>query len=189
MSVRYTDEQKAEAVKAFLELKASGKTVLDIEKQLGISNGALYHWTKLAKQNSRKLTTPPKDIVATAIVPAEKNKSGKYPAELKDSATQMLASGMRQVDVARRLGVSTQAVQYWLKTRQTNGAATRSIEAKPTPAKAIGSGGAITDALIYLRHAETEIMEMVREGKINRPDQAHLLTLLALGALQKAIAK
>lgn len=187
--MRYTDEQKAEAVKAFLELKAAGKPVREIQKQLGITHGALYKWIRLAKQNSRKLTTPPKDIVATAIVAAEKNTGGYYPAELKDMATQMLASGMRQVDVARRLGVSAQAVQYWLKTRLTNGVATPAPEAKLTPAKAIGSGGAITDALIYLRHAETEIMEMVREGKISRPDQAHLLTLLALGALQKAIAK
>lgn len=111
MTKRMTDEQRAKTVQKFETLKAAGKKIKDIERQLGVSNGALYDWQKKLKGKPGKTTS-------------------------------------------------------------------RSA-----------AGADVSDALIYLTQAEQKIVEMVRQGKIARPDPAHLLTLLALGVLREATAK
>lgn len=40
------------------------------------------------------------------------------------------------------------------------------------------------DAIIYLRHAQDAMTASLKSGRIKRFDQAHLLALLALSALQ-----
>lgn len=40
------------------------------------------------------------------------------------------------------------------------------------------------DAIIYLRHAQDAMTASLKAGRIKRFDQAHLLALLALSALQ-----
>lgn len=44
--------------------------------------------------------------------------------------------------------------------------------------------GTTHDAIIYLKHAERAINRDLRSGRIKKLGRAHLLTLLALGALQ-----
>lgn len=188
MTERYTDDEKAEAVKKFLEMKAAGKAISEIEKEMGISNTALYAWVKRAKEGSRVI----KRATMLPSAPMQKTVNGKFPPELRQKAEQMIAAGGGLTDIARQLGVKAATVGYWKKTMDAKGRprVAASAAVQPAPMKqvnGIGSGGGITDALIYLRHAEREIMDMVRDGKIARPDQAHLLTLLALGALQKVI--
>lgn len=175
MNRKFTDEEKAIAVQRFLELKAAGKTIPEIEKELGIANSNLYNWTERAKRQSK----------LTVKKPAPNR---HVPQEIKDKALAMLDAGKRITDVAREVKVHAQTIHYWKNARaKANG----ELLPAPKPAKglAIGSGGDLTDALIYLRHAEREIMQMVKEEKIERPDQAHLLTLLALGSLQRSINK
>jgi len=120
-----------------------------------------------------------------------KTKGGRFPDEVRQRALQLLASGLKPHEVSKQIKVKPATIAYWKSTNDRQRVpSTAVVQSAPMKqANGIGSGGAITDALIYLRHAEKEIMDMVREGKINRPDQAHLLTLLALGALQKSIAK
>lgn len=189
---QYTDEFKADAVKRFLELRSQGSKIRDIERVVGVPNSLLYTWANQAKKQSKQTTAKPAAAQSTELaqLPAVKNESGRFDPKIREEALQMLASGARIVDVARRVGVPIATVGYWKTAHQ--GKTKRPIKAEGEVVKAvngIGSGGAITDALIYLRHAEKEIMDMVRDGKIIRPDQAHLLTLLALGCLQKSINK
>lgn len=197
MTKQFTQEFKANAVKRFLELKEAGKTIPEIEKEIGVGNSSLYMWTIRAKEQSRQVTRAtmlPTTTEAPAGKAPEKLASGKYPDELRERGLQLIASGKKVPEVSRQLKVSPQTVHYWVKAAKQSGRVLSPPDVvqpreQPKPANGIGSGGAMTDALIYLRHAEKEIMDMVREGKISRPDQAHLLTLLALGALQKSIAK
>ena len=197
----FTDEQKADAVARFLKLKADGQKIRDIERIMGMNNTTLYKWVEDIKQKSKQL--PPlklssngaesstTEAEAQPVPPAQKNELGHFDSAVRQQGRQMLASGMRIVDVAAKLGVPVATVAYWRKAAniapRLRVPATADAGVAPIKsANGIGSAGAITDALIYLRHAEKEIMDMVRDGKITRPDQAHLLTLLALGALQKS---
>lgn len=195
----FTDEFKANAVKQFLEMKAAGKTIPQIEKELGINNSSLYKWTATAKAASKQTrpgvatmlpattAAPPSTLIAT------KNKSGRFSAEIKEKALQMIAGGMSLTDVGKQLKVKVATVSYWNMTSQGRSQKrpnkATAVEQPAKAANGIGRTSAHTDALIFLRQAEREIMEMITDGKISRPDQAHLLTLLALGTLTKALGK
>lgn len=191
MTKQYTTDEKAEAVKKFLEMKAEGKSIKDIEKELGINNSSLYHWSEQAKAASK---AEKRGTVAIAVPPAKKQHNGKYSEETKQQAVQMAASGISHAEIQRQLNLGAGVVAYWVqRNRKRSGELIPAKQAAAATgnglASKLRSGGEITDALLFLRQAEREIMEMVRDGKIARPDQAHLLTLLALGSLQKALAK
>lgn len=187
MTRQFTPEERAIAVEQFLKLKAEGKTIDQIEAQLGIGNSNLYKWTGQAKQQSKELKRA--TMLPESAKPPKKGLDGRYPDELREKALQMLESGKRVHEVAREFKLNPQTVYYWKSGKgKRNG--TLIPAGKPvTRVNGIGGGGEMQDALIYLRHAEREIMDMVKEGKIARPDQAHLLTLLALGALQKSLGR
>ena len=180
---KYSDEFKADAVIKFLQAKESGRTIMDLAKELGVSDALLHAWYASAKKKNKE----------GAKKKTKLDQRTQYPIELKQRAVAMMNTGMKAVDVAKELGIDGYLVNYWHRKGISRGAGQLGANL-PTvqttkPVNGIGGGGAITDALIYLRHAEREIMDMVRDGKIARPDQAHLLTLLALGCIQKAIAK
>lgn len=201
MTKPFTDEFKANAVKRFLELRAAGKTITEIEKELGVGNSALYTWAAKAKAESKKITR------ATMLPdkPTSPDKGDRrIPQEIRDRALLLIDSGKTVTEAAREVNQKPATVNYWKTARdKVRGVAVsarpRINGAIPMPLESFGNGtgraagintaGELADALIYLRHAEREIMEMVRDRKISRPDQAHLLTLLALGALQKSLAK
>lgn len=186
---KYSEEFKADAVAKFKHAKETGKFITELAQELGVGDALLHAWAAAADKRAR---SKPKGKRAKQKPKAETRT--QYPIALKQQAVAMVRSGMKFADVGRELKVGPSQVAYWVNRGISRGLKEGEPSELPVPVVAkpvngIGAGGAITDALIYLRHAEREILEMIREGKISRPDQAHLLTLLALGALQKAIAK
>lgn len=178
---KYSDEFKADAVARFQQAKKDGTpTIVDLAKDLGVGDALLHAWAKgkpkkKAKQKLEKRT--------------------QYSVDFKQRIVALAsASDKSHTEIAKENGIDAYLVSYWVRNgvrrgaRESGASLPATIErAPPKLVNGIGSGGDITDALIYLRHAEREIMQMVRDGKIARPDQAHLLTLLALGALQKGV--
>lgn len=183
MTKKYDDDFKASAVTKFLEAKHAGVKITDVASELGVADSLLYAWVAKAKAENKQ--------------DHRRRKRASYSVELKQKAQQMVASGMSHAEAARQLNVEPARVSKWAHgfKRGTKGEALAKRPAAvlpeviPKPINGLGGGGELTDALIYLRHAEREIMEMVREEKISRPDPAHLLTLLALSALQKGLNK
>ncbi len=182
MTKQYDDEFKASAVKKFLEAKHAGVKITDVATELGVSDSLLYAWTAKAKKQSKG--------------DHRRRQRASYPIELKQQAAELVASGMTYAEAGRKLKVDPARVTKWAHgfkrgVKGENLASKRLPaplpEVIPKPINGLGGGGELTDALIYLRHAEREIMQMVREGKISRPDPAHLLTLLALACLQKGV--
>jgi transposase-like protein len=114
-------------------------------------------------------------------------KRQQYSMEIKQRALAMIRAGARAAQVSRELKIPDGAIGRWKRDGVKRGAEPNAES--PTAANSTGRGGEITDALLFLRHAEREIMRMIQDQKIARPDPAHLLTLLALAALQKGIAK
>src|SRR5262245_8652466 len=187
MKKKYSDDFKADAVAKVIEAKHAGASITELAKTLGIGDALLHSWAARAKKQNKE--------------GLRRRKRASYPLALKQRAAQMVRSGMTCAAVARELQVDAARVVRWSRDEPMRGvkgerdkrAAGRVLavlpEVIPKPVNGIGSGGEITDALIYLRHAERAIIEMVRDAKISRPDEAHLLTLLALATLQKGINK
>lgn len=183
--MRRSPELKAKCVAKFKEAKERGTpTIAALAKQLNISVGQLYAWVAEAKSGA---TTKRKRFV---------------PIEIKRQAVQLARSGMKQADVARQLSVKRGLISYWLKNGVGDGtpaAPALPVVITPQPAAArvqplksvngIGAGGELTDALIYLRHCEKELIAMIREHKVDHIDEPNLLALLALCQLQKSINK
>lgn len=188
---KYSDEFKADAVAKFKQAKQDGTPIMAVAKELGISDVLMHTWHAKATgrpvNKGKKKPKPKPEKKDHRTLPRQ-----QYSIAMKQQMAAMVRTGMKAADVGRELGVPAHVVTYAARNGIQRGSTDDQalpVVAVPKAANGIGSGGAITDALIYLRHAEKEILEMIRDGKIARPDQAHLLTLLALGAVQKSIAK
>jgi transposase-like protein len=190
---KYDDDFRANAIAKFKQYKAEGKHITELAKELGVGDALLHAWAaKDAGKPVRKAKSKSK-----AKADFRNEPRTQYPLALKHQAVAMVRSGMKVAEVARQLNLHPTSVNYWRKNPIQRGVAeapeddgkAQAILPAPKATNGIGGGGAITDALIYLRHAEKEILEMIRDGKIQRPDPAHLLTLLALASVQKAITK
>lgn len=198
---KYSSEFKAEAVRRFREAKAKGESVRAVSKELNITESLLYLWARQQPAGARSAT----GIVArpaaakgstptTVAMPSKGGRHGnRYPPEFKQKCLDLMASGMKPKDVAAQMGVETSSLYQW-RNKEPGENASPPAAATVTPAGqlvpvATGASlnGLLRDVLIYLRHAEEDLMDRIRAGKLARPDSAHLLTLLALEELKKAI--
>lgn len=181
MTKQFTQEEREDVVKKFLEARAAGTKVKDIEKTLGIGNATIYGWINRKRGGSKK-AAPQTDST-------HKQENGKYPVEIRTEALQLVASGMRQHEVARKMKIGAAVLNYWVRQNRVKPSRPAAVPPTAKASNGMGSGGAITDALIFLRHAEEEIMEQIRQRKILHLNESHLLPLLALAQMEKAIRK
>lgn len=164
----HTPEFKADAIARFHEAKKNGISIMALAKELGITDSLLHNWARGKK-------TKPKKKKTAAL--AKGSPQTRYSDAVKGQALALVDSGVGQSQAARQLKLTPQVVSFWVKKRGKS------------PSSEPGATGAIRDAIAYLVHAEKKIMDMVRDGKINKPDPAHLLALLALGVLLEARGK
>lgn len=98
-----------------------------------------------------------------------------FTAEEKAKALEMVDRGMTYKKAGEAVGSSGSSVANWDKERREGGIVPKDRSASAQVPK---------DALVYLRHAKAEINKALRSGRIKEMDRAHLLTLLALDALE-----
>lgn len=116
-----------------------------------------------------------------------------YSDEFKiDAVKQLIAGTVKRKELAAQLGVTAGMLYKW-KTNFQNGAITkrRGIQLKnvpndvTTPKLTLSEPLPINkEAIIYLQHAEREIMEQMRARGKTKLSQDQLYTLLALNCLR-----
>ena len=124
--------------------------------------------------------------------------------EAKQAALAELAAGGKAKAIAKRLGVSDAALYWWRKKANGNeypsttarrkgngkGGAVVVVGAPVDTSERIGvlqQQSAMRDATIFLRKAKHELLDGIRAGNIDDLDSSHLLSLLALKALQGGV--
>lgn len=157
----YTDEFKASAVEQYHAAKAAGTTITELANTLGIGAPLLHTWAHKKHVQKRGKNPQPRQT---------------YPIELKQRAVKLVRSGKRIVDAAFEVGVDRRLVNKWVAEGVKRGAARTNLQA---PLNSNGISRDVQDVLIYVRHAERAITEMMRDGKLIRLDKAHRLILLA----------
>jgi len=182
---KFDADFKAKAVVRFLEAKHNGTQITQLAKELGVNDSVLYAWAQKAKEANK---AGGKKTAKKIPKPAQQERR-EYSIELKEQAITMHRTGVSIPDVARELQVPYVNVHYWVRNgvHRSAGSNVTVIPANQQQPRVVN--GAQRDALIYLTHAEKKILDMIRDGKISKPDPAHLLTLLALTSLQEAMGK
>jgi transposase-like protein len=155
----------------------AGQPVIQVCREHGLHRSCVDRWRKLGTGHGNGKGGRPSRITP----------------EQKAAALQELAAGGKAKEIAARLGITDAAVYLWRKngagTPKTNGARTHQVVVSralplPAPAGAVELQHAARDATLLLRKAKSELMGGIRTGRIADLDQAHLLSLLALSALQ-----
>lgn len=184
---KFDADFKAKAVVRYLEAKHNGTPITHLAKEIGVSDSVLYAWAQQAKEANK--AGGKKTAKTIPAKPAQQERR-EYSIELKEQALAMHRSGTSIPDVARELKIPYVNVHYWVRNGVQRGVGTNVtvIPANQQHQPRVVNA-AQRDALIYLTHAEKKILDMIRDGKISKPDPAHLLTLLALTSLQEAMGK
>lgn len=100
-------------------------------------------------------------------------KKSSYPIE---KILELHAQGVRQADISRRLNVPIANVHYYVKR---NGSQPDQVAPAPTQSRSAD----VKTAIALLRQMDKEVMRLIRSNKIQAPDRAHMLGMMALREL------
>lgn len=108
----------------------------------------------------------------------------KYSPEIRARAIELFKQGRRIHQIAAELNLSAKkaTVSYWINAfKKTNGTKGELIPAANVVP--VTSSSDLHAAITLLRRMDKEITRLIRQNKIERADNAHLLGQLALRAL------
>lgn len=171
-----TEEEWKAILLDYEQTTGAGGAVAEVLKKHNISSPSVTQarrryglkWKRGDKRNLAALNGQPAS--------GGSNSKFKYPEESRQKAREMRAEGMSYQAIADELGVSSPGVVHtWMKGGKAKG--------KSAPAEQTANGPDVTAAIALLRRMDKLITKMIRQGKIERADNAHLLAQMALGVL------
>jgi transposase-like protein len=127
----------------------------------------------------------------------KESKRNKYTREEKEAAVREWEAGGNAAEIGDRMGVSAAAIYWWQKQMKKGwkGGSPYPSGHKKKKKKAKGKQVAVVptqvvptssrrNAILCLNKAKQELIKGIKTGRINDLDNAHLMSLLALNALQ-----
>jgi len=99
-----------------------------------------------------------------------------YTLEQKAAAVAEMEAGGNTAEIAKRMGITSSGLKYWQKMVKKK----QVVVATP-----VNDSQATREAIILLRKAKHELLDGIKEGRIDDLDHCHLLSLLALQSLQR----
>jgi transposase-like protein len=106
-----------------------------------------------------------------------------YTDEQKAAAVAEYEAGGSAAEIAKRLGITASGLYYWKKKLKGKGKESTAVVAVPVQSNEAQQ--AMRKATILLRQAKHELLDGIKDGRIDDLDSSHLLSLLALQSLQE----
>lgn len=172
-----------------LDYEQSDIAVSAVLEKYGIVGSMLYNArTRFKLKHKRGDKRNTEKLTAETAGPVAKKHGARYSQELVDKATALYDAGeTNAVEIARQIGMGDKvpAVAYWLMRhrKRKQGQPARKWHTPPTTVDSTSNKADVQAAIALLRKMDKEITRMIRQMKIERADNAHLLGQMALRML------